>query len=91
MSVQAVSVYGPGNWTEFKWVTIPKNTSIILYIVLPIIVIIIGACFLALWCCLKTRRPDEEKFVTVNGAYISVVSFSHLLFVDSCLKITCTA
>jgi len=78
VSVQARSVYGPGNWTEFKPITVPSPVSAtVLFIVVPVVIILLTVLSLfGAWQWKKNK--EHQKFfqsgfmVSTNGAYVPV-------------------
>ncbi len=90
VSVQAVSIYGPGNWTKFVWVTIPGQTSmLVLAIVIPLITILVLVVTLLgayQWKKNKEAMIFQGGLFSDNGAYVPMVSLKETSCVTSSLS-----
>jgi hypothetical protein len=80
VSVQARSVYGPGNWTEFQFVTVPGhfNVTVIAVVVSVVVLCMIGLAIFGAWQWKKNKEHQaflQGGLVSMNGAYVPVVSF----------------
>ncbi|XP_071744037.1 insulin receptor isoform X2 [Lepeophtheirus salmonis] len=72
VSVQAVSVYGFGEWSERTWVTVKgQSSSVVLYVMVPLVFIFILAAAVALTYFYYKKHDDSEINISSNPRYIS--------------------
>lgn len=72
VSVQAVSVYGPGKWTDDQLVTIPEQSETLLYILIPILAVTFFVIIAMVFFYVKRNQKENTMIATDNCGYISV-------------------
>ncbi len=73
--VRAVSVYGQGAWTKYKWITVPGETgTLVVAVVVPIIfVLLVLVVLTAFYQYRRSKQPEYgPNVVSFNGLYCSV-------------------
>ncbi|QQP39861.1 Receptor protein-tyrosine kinase, partial [Caligus rogercresseyi] len=73
VSVQAVSVYGYGDWSESTWVTVKgTSSSIVLYVMIPLLFLFLLAAALLLTYFYFKNHGDSEINISSNPRYMSI-------------------
>lgn len=85
VSVRAISLSAPGNWTRFIWVEQPsENRSIAWFIIAPItaVFLLMALIFAFLYFRWVQEQQRKSTFSTQNPNYCPMVRLSHLLSIS---------